>query len=583
MMNDINTLLDQAFDAYNRQDFTTAETMARMVLSMAHEEPDALYLLGLLAFKSYTFKQSELFLTQAHFLRPDNENYTLALAFTLQCLGQGERSLALYQPYSENAEALSQTGMIHLMYHRIPFAKTAFQKALSLDPSLPSAWIGKALIEKTKGHLKTAEEILKKMPLKNQDTFKQLGYIYREQGALKKAVSAFEKALAYAQSPDAWHILGQIYCELNHPKKALDAYNHALKITPNNPDILVDKATLCPEKQAKSLYEHALQENPNYIPALHNLACLYTKHKEPAKALDLYQRIIQLNPQHLPSLYNLAIILEEESSWSEALGLYFNLLILKADFLDLPFRISACITELFQTGKEGEKEALRFAKGWIKHFAKDPIALHTYAALTHKKGVNSLDYLKRFYNHFSGTYDDTMHLLQAESLNVILKNLPKTSFHNILDLGCGTGKFGSLYKRPFKTLTGVDLSEEMLNKAPKKYTHLICQDIFTYLTKTKKTFDLIILAEVACYIADMESLFKDLMPHMKKGTFLALTTETALKQQTLSPYGRWAYPDEKIEKILHNLGLKLIRKTSFPLRKEKEVILPGTFFLIQRT
>ena len=144
MTNDINTLLDQAFDAYNRQDFTTAENMARMALSLAHEEPDALYLLGLLAFKFYTFKQSELFLTQAHFLCPNNENYTLALAFTLQQSGQGERALTLYQKYPENAEALSQTGMIHLMYNRIPFAKTAFQKALSLSPNLPSAWIGKA-------------------------------------------------------------------------------------------------------------------------------------------------------------------------------------------------------------------------------------------------------------------------------------------------------------------------------------------------------------------------------------------------------------------------------------------------------
>ena len=422
------------------------------------------------------------------------------------------------------------------------------------------------------------------MPLKNQDTFGQLGYIYVQQQYLKKASTAFEKALTYGITPDLWHALGQTYNALHHPKKALDAYNQALKITPNNPDILTDKASLCSEKQAKYLYEQALQENPDHIPALHNLACLYTKQGEKAKALDLYQHIVKCDPTHLPSLYNLAIILEEESLWSEALGLYFNLLILKANFPDLSFRISACIIELFQTGKEGKKEALRFLKGWIKHFPKDPVAQHTYAVLTQKKEANSLNYLKIFYNNFAKTYDEQMHLLKAGSLNTILKNLPNASFTDILDLGCGTGKFGTLYKHPFKTLTGVDLSEDMLVKAPKKYTLLVCQDILTYLTRTKKAFDLIVLSEVSCYIADIEPFIKALIPHMKKGAFIALTTETGTGlKQILSPYGRWMYPDEKIEKIVHTCGLTIIKKVSFPLRKEKETMLPGTFFLIQRT
>jgi predicted TPR repeat methyltransferase len=66
-------------------------------------------------------------------------------------------------------------------------------------------------------------------------------------------------------------------------------------------------------------------------------------------------------------------------------------------------------------------------------------------------------------------------------------------------LGCGTGLFGPQLLRPLaRTLTGIDLSSNMLKKAEQRglYDHLICGDIAEFLETQSHAFDLAVAADV---------------------------------------------------------------------------------------
>jgi predicted TPR repeat methyltransferase len=63
---------------------------------------------------------------------------------------------------------------------------------------------------------------------------------------------------------------------------------------------------------------------------------------------------------------------------------------------------------------------------------------------------------------------------------------------DILDLGCGTGLVRSLLRPLARTLTGVDISSNMLKIARQRrvYDKLVCNELIAFLKMHAKTFDL---------------------------------------------------------------------------------------------
>ena len=78
---------------------------------------------------------------------------------------------------------------------------------------------------------------------------------------------------------------------------------------------------------------------------------------------------------------------------------------------------------------------------------------------------------------------------------------------NVLDLGCGTG-LGANFYRPFaETLTGVDISPKMLEKAEEKklYDRIHVFDMLQKWEFTEK-FDLIYSSDVFVYFGNLEPI-----------------------------------------------------------------------------
>ncbi len=79
---------------------------------------------------------------------------------------------------------------------------------------------------------------------------------------------------------------------------------------------------------------------------------------------------------------------------------------------------------------------------------------------------------------------------------------------DILDLGCGTGMIGTWLHQFSKSLTGVDISKQMISIAKSKniYSNLYSESIEKYLDTSSSEFDLVVAAEVFSYIGDLSTL-----------------------------------------------------------------------------
>jgi len=88
---------------------------------------------------------------------------------------------------------------------------------------------------------------------------------------------------------------------------------------------------------------------------------------------------------------------------------------------------------------------------------------------------------------------------------------PSTSW-DIMDLGCGTGLCGEVF-RPFaKRLVGVDLSSNMIAVCAKRgngkvYDELICGHLLEALQSRHEQFDVILAADVFIYVGALDAVF----------------------------------------------------------------------------
>jgi predicted TPR repeat methyltransferase len=100
---------------------------------------------------------------------------------------------------------------------------------------------------------------------------------------------------------------------------------------------------------------------------------------------------------------------------------------------------------------------------------------------------------------------------------------------DILDMGCGTGLAGEQVL-PFKrTLTGVDLSSNMLEKARLRgiYDRLECADLVEFLQAHERAFDLAIAADVFVYLGDLSSVFQAVRRALRDDGLFCFSVEAA--------------------------------------------------------
>lgn len=152
---------------------------------------------------------------------------------------------------------------------------------------------------------------------------------------------------------------------------------------------------------------------------------------------------------------------------------------------------------------------------------------------------------------------------------------------HILDLGCGTGLSGLVFKDHADYLEGVDLSENMLRHAKDKkvYDTLLCADIETTQAPGSKSFDLVIACDALNYLGDLRPIMKQVSRWLKKEGLFAFSLESAdeafSEEYRLHQGLRYAHAPSAVLSWLDLCGFDLLEERFETLRHEKKQPVSG--------
>ncbi len=199
-------------------------------------------------------------------------------------------------------------------------------------------------------------------------------------------------------------------------------------------------------------------------------------------------------------------------------------------------------------------------------------------------------YVRRLFDQYAGRYDAalTEHLhyrgpvLLRDAVTSALERLRRPMrFESLLDLGCGTGLAGQVF-RPFAArLVGVDLSAAMIARAEAKgdYDRLVVANLAAFLSdeiaKAAK-YDLVVAADVFVYVNDLAPVLADIARVLAPRGVVAFTVETHSDAGVaLLPTLRFAHSEPYLREIIAAAGLKLLALERAAIRTEKGTPVAG--------
>lgn len=215
------------------------------------------------------------------------------LAVVCEKLNQPDEAIATYKRYLDvrpnDPDVWTQLGVLYDNGGQKAESQAAYEKALAADPDFGRAHHNLGVLLHEQGqldaaekHLKTFLELEEKAGRRNSDAFYSLGTLRLSQGNLKEAKSLLQKALDEDPTVTYYNnAMGDVYT-------AGQEYGAAL---------------VC--------YQKAVAKDEKYAPAYSGMGDAYRLNKEPAKARQAYEKALQLRPDYNLVHFKLGLLFEE--------------------------------------------------------------------------------------------------------------------------------------------------------------------------------------------------------------------------------------------------------------------------------
>lgn len=165
-----------------------------------------------------------------------------------------------------------------------------------------------------------------------------------------------------------------------------------------------------------------------------------------------------------------------------------------------------------------------------------------------------------------------------------LQTLELGPFKRMLDLGCGTGLTGEALRDMAEDITGIDISENMVELAHEKdvYETLYVAEVEDFLEDNDdEEFDLITATDVLPYLGALEPLFFGTAENMTAGGLFVFSSET-LPEETMAgrpymvgPHQRFAHSEKYVQERLAATGFELIEISDINVRMQDGNPTPG--------
>lgn len=165
-----------------------------------------------------------------------------------------------------------------------------------------------------------------------------------------------------------------------------------------------------------------------------------------------------------------------------------------------------------------------------------------------------------------------------------LQALELGPFKRMLDLGCGTGLTGGTLRDMVDDMTGIDISENMVEIAHEKdlYETLYVAEVEDFLEDNDdEAFDLITATDVLPYLGALEPLFFGAAENMVAGGLFIFSSETlpedvlAGRPYMVGPHQRFAHSEAYIRERLASTGFEIVEMSEINVRMQDGNPSPG--------
>jgi predicted TPR repeat methyltransferase len=426
-----------------------------------------------------------------------------------------------------------------------------------------------------------------------------------------QAEAALQRALTAApNNSDAWHLRGVLSLQQGDYPAAVQFLRKAISFNPTHPDYLYNLAgayfMLEQWSDAVKSYQATLQLNPAFAEAYKGLGAALKKLERFREASEAFQRSLELNPAQFPVYLDLADSLEADNRLSYAVQTVQLALKLEPYSPEAHERLASLYRKLgdhfngatayYNLGVARQKQkadeaAIEAFREAIQLNPTHPKALYTLASLTGQTPSTApSEYVVDLFDGYAERFDQ--HLLELKyEVPALLKEAVEGQLNStervehILDLGCGTGKCGELFRARATQLSGIDLSPKMVESKRRRglYDEVHLGDIVEFLKNSSTPYDGIVAADVFIYVGDLEAVFREISRRTHRGSWFAFSTESyELPGFVLRPSGRFAHADAYIAELARRFQFSVEHQAPATIRLHEQTPIPGSIFVLQR-
>nr|WP_320190907.1 tetratricopeptide repeat protein [uncultured Desulfobacter sp.] len=416
----------------------------------------------------------------------------------------------------------------------------------------------------------------------------QKSYTSHKAGRFAEAEKGYRQILKIKPEwGQAMSALGILYLDQNLTDKAIPLFERAAGLNP--PDLSACyqlgrlKQMENDHQGAIPIYQLMLEQQPQAGLVWNNLGVAYRETGQTDDAMESFRAAVRFAAELAEAWNNLGVALDEQGQVEPALNAYQKAIKIQPDYVS-PHLNSGII---FQKLEQFEKAESYYRKVLEIH-PKNEIAqfmLQSLGGEATTPDAAPVDHVRSIFDQCAENFEDILvGDLEYQTPELLFQLLRPYLTENmeILDLGCGTGLGAVLYQPFAKRLTGVDVSEKMLEKAAEKkiYSSLNVFDIMQPWVFPVR-FNLIYSSDVFVYFGSLDQVIKSAAAALAPGGKIAFSVEKLKdnsKDYVLYPSGRYAHSQRYIQTCLNRYGLNLLALDSTDIRKQAGD--PVTGFLV---
>ena len=316
-------LLQRAFELHQQNKLQEAEALYREILATNPRQPEALYLLGIIALQFGHHAIAEELILHSLNINPNNIDAHLNLGNAYQAqkkFAQAEQSFQNALHLNTNIpEIWFNLGNLFDAQGKHEKAAESFNEAISLRPNWEPPYIHLGLSLKSLSRDNEAIQAFRKaleLNPESYETIHNMANLLDKMGQTEEANIYYQKiydiALAREPSAENYSVLGIACGALGDWEKALEYQKKVVALEPKNVKAWGNLANayrhLNMPIEAEKLYHHAIVLEPTYAEAYFNLGCFYHERMLFEDAAAFFLKTTELNPRFNSAFINLGLV-----------------------------------------------------------------------------------------------------------------------------------------------------------------------------------------------------------------------------------------------------------------------------------